>query len=78
MEGLLHLGEGMTEKQHSLGEGGPPGTGELQQPTKPVRELVKIESNLKLLKIALMISILHADAGEDLSCISRLLNFLFH
>ena len=73
MEGLLHLGEGMTEKQHSLGEGGPPGTGELQQPTKPVRELVKL-----LLKIALMISILHADAGEDLSCISRLLNFIFH
>lgn len=24
------------------------------------------------------ISILHADAGEDLSCVSRLLNFLFH
>lgn len=29
-EGLLYLGEGVTEKQHSLAEGSPPGTGELQ------------------------------------------------
>lgn len=30
LRGMLHLGEGMTEKQHSLAEGSPPGTGELK------------------------------------------------